>query len=128
MTAYCACHAQDKPGAGKGFMGFKPLKYHCSEPSCQRAMPSEEKVVVPSSFFRKAFSQVMASKSIQVRYDLNTYRMVSKGSEAMHYVKHGNLEKLKMCIRTGEATLWYTAPDEWSLLHVGEPMRHNETS
>ena len=54
--------------------------------------------------------------------------MVSEGSDAMRYVKHGNLEKLKMCIRTGEATLRDTAPDGWSLLDVGEPMRHNETS
>ena len=60
----------------------------------------------------------MSSRSIKVRYDLNTYRMVSEGSNAMRYVKHGNLEKLKTCIRTGEATLLDTAPDGWSLLHV----------
>lgn len=36
----------------------------------------------------------------------------------MHYVKHGNLEKLKGCIESGEATVWDTAPDGWSLLHV----------
>lgn len=60
----------------------------------------------------------MSSRSIKVRYDLNTYRMVSEGSNAMRYVKHGNLEKLKACIETGEATLWDTAPDGWSLLHT----------
>ncbi|KAF2203950.1 ankyrin [Delitschia confertaspora ATCC 74209] len=60
----------------------------------------------------------MASRSIKVRYNLNTYRMVSEGSEAMRYVKHGNLEKLKASIESGEATIWDTAPDGWSLLHT----------
>ena len=60
----------------------------------------------------------MSSKSIKIRYDLKTFRMVSEGSDAMRYVKYGNLEKLKMCIESGEATLWDTAPDGWSLLHV----------
>lgn len=84
--------------------------------------------MVPSTFFRKAISQVMSSKSIKVRYDLNTYRMVSEGSDAMRYVKHGNLEKLKNCIQIGEATLWDTAPDGWSLLHVSSIMEKCETS
>ena len=78
----------------------------------------EEKVEMPSGFFRKFISQVVSSKAIKVRYDLNNYRMVSEGSDALRYVKHGNLEKLKMCITTGEATIWDTAPDGWSLLHV----------
>lgn len=73
-----------------------------------------------STFFRRIMSQVMTSNSIKVRYHLNTYRMVSEGSNAMRYVKHGNLEKLKMCIESGEATLWDTAPDGWSLLHVSD--------
>lgn len=44
--------------------------------------------------------------------------MVPEGSNAMRYVKHGNLEKLKLAIESGEATPWDTAPDGWSLLHV----------
>ncbi|KAL8876911.1 MAG: hypothetical protein Q9198_004973 [Flavoplaca austrocitrina] len=69
-------------------------------------------------FLRKALAQVASSRSVKIRYDLNTFRMVSEGSDAMRYVKHGNLEKLKMCVRAGEATLWDTAPDGWSLLHT----------
>ena len=115
---FCKCHAQSTPIPIKGFSKVKPSQYQCNEPSCQGARLAGEKAVVPSAFFRKAISQVMSSKSIKVRYDLNTYRMVSEGSDAMRYVKHGNLEKLKTCIRNGDATLWDTAPDGWSLLHV----------
>ena len=115
---FCKCHAQSTHIPVRGFSKFKPPQYQCNEPSCQGVESSGKNVVVPSTFFRKAISQVMSSKSIKVRYDLNTYRMVSEGSDAMRYVKHGNLEMLKNCIRTGEATLWDTAPDGWSLLHV----------
>lgn len=62
----------------------------------------------------------MSSNSIKVRYNLNTYRMVSEGSDAFRYIKHGNLDKLKASIDSGEATLWDTAPDGWSLLHVSD--------
>ena len=115
---FCKCHAQSTPIPIRGFSRIKPTHYQCDQPNCEGKKSSRDKVIVPSSFFRKAISQVMSSKSIKVRYDLNTYRMVSEGSDAMRYVKHGNLEKLKTCIETGEATLWDTAPDGWSLLHV----------
>lgn len=115
---FCKCHAQSIPFPIRGSSRVKPLQYQCNEPSCQGAKQSRDMVEVPSNFFRKAISQVISSKSIKVRYDLNTYRMVSEGSDAMRYVKHGNLEKLKTCIRTGEATLWDAPPDGWSLLHI----------
>ncbi len=111
----------------RGFSKVKPHQYQCNEPSCQGAKSLGEKVVVPSAFFRTAISQVMSSKSLKVRYDLNTYRMVSEGSDAMRYVKHGNLEKLKSSIKSGEATLWDTAPDGWSLLHVSSVIDNYET-
>jgi hypothetical protein len=44
--------------------------------------------------------------------------MVPEGSDALRYVKHGKLDKLKMSISSREATPWDTAPDGWSLLHV----------
>lgn len=125
---FCKCHAQSTPIPIRGFSKVKPLQYQCNQPSCQGASPSRENVLVPSNFFRKAISQVMSSKTIKVRYDLNTYRMVSEGSDAMRYVKHGNLEKLKTCIKTGEATLWDTAPDGWSLLHVSSIIGQYEIS
>jgi hypothetical protein len=41
-------------------------------------------------------------------------------------VKHGNLDKLKSVIESGEATPWDTAPDGWSLLHVSyQSFSHN---
>ncbi|KAJ5816984.1 hypothetical protein N7447_009217 [Penicillium robsamsonii] len=65
--------------------------------------------------------------SIEIRYRLNTYRMVPEGFDAMRYVKHGNLGKLKAAIQSGEATLWDTATDGWSLLHTATYARQLET-
>lgn len=115
---FCICHTLSRADSKKDAPKLSELKNHCTEPSCQGAGLLEDDALIPS-FFRKAISAVMSSRSIKIRYHLNTYRMVSEGSDALRYVKHGNLEKLKMCIQTGEATLWDTAPDGWSLLHVG---------
>ena len=114
---YCKCHTQGA-ATNRGFSRLTGSNAQCTDRSCQAAASSNEPAVAPSRFFRRALSQVMSSKSIKVRYDLNTFRMVSEGSDAMRYVKHGNLDKLKMCMGRGEATLWDTAPDGWSLLHV----------
>lgn len=73
---------------------------------------------IPISSFKRAMLHLMTSNSIKIRYRLNTYRMVPVGSNAMRYVKHGNLSKLKAAIQSGEATPWDTASDGWSLLHV----------
>ncbi|KAL8853523.1 MAG: hypothetical protein Q9221_001682 [Calogaya cf. arnoldii] len=95
--------------------GFSRAVDHCTDPGCHAL---KQTTFAASNFFRRALAQVAASKCIKVRYDLNTFRMVSEGSDAMRYVKHGNLEKLKVCVQAGEATLWDTAPDGWSLLHT----------
>lgn len=114
---FCICHKSSTAVSSGGVTKRSELKHQCNEVSCQGAGLSEDEAVIPS-FFRKAIVAVMSSRNIKVRYNLNTYRMVSEGSDALRYVKHGNLEKLKTCIQTGEATLWDTAPDGWSLLHV----------
>ncbi len=116
---YCKCHEQSAVPS-KGFLGLGGSKIYCTDTTCQAATSFEEPAIATTSFIRKALSQVMSSKTVKVRYDLNTFRMVSEGSDAMRYVKHGNLDKLKVCMKTGEATLWDTAPDGWSLLHVSQ--------
>ena len=116
-NCFCGCHTQGT-ATRRGLSRFSNSQSLCTDPTCQAATSSEETTVFPSNFFRNAITHVISSKSIKVRYDLNTFRMVSEGSDAMRYVKHGNLDKLKMCIESGEATLWDTAPDGWSLLHV----------
>ena len=111
---YCNCHIQTT-AKHRGISRLASSSDQCTDRKCQAF---NEATVAPSKFFRKALAQVVSSRSIKVRYDLNTFRMVSEGSDAMRYVKHGNLDKLKTCIEMGEATLWDTAPDGWSLLHV----------
>ena len=117
---YCVCHSSST-SSSKAVAKLNELKRHCTDPTCEGAIYTRRKEEEPSLSFRKALSHVLSSKSIKIRYELGSFRMVSEGSEAMRYVKHGNLEKLKACIDTGEATLWDTAPDGWSLLHVCYP-------
>ena len=117
FDCYCVCHTQNTAYPSKNLSLLTSPKYRCNERNCFTAT-SEDGVEKPTSFLRKVMSQMASSHSIRIRYDLHTYRMVSEGSDAMRYVKHGNLEKLKLCLSSGEATLWDTAPDGWSLLHV----------
>lgn len=119
FDCYCKCHLQTHTKYKKSLSKINTPKQRCSEPTCQAATGSEDAARGLPDFFRKALSQIMSSKSIKVHYELNAFRMVSEGHDAIRHVKHGHLEKLKMCFQTGEATLWDTAPDGWSLLHVG---------
>ncbi|EGE78806.2 ankyrin repeat protein [Blastomyces dermatitidis ATCC 18188] len=131
---YCKCHDDSTTGEPKArssrlnvrvFRENSKPKVECSDPSCA-ATTSQEKSI-PVSFFKKAMANMMSTSSIQVRYRLNTYRMVPEGSNAMRYVKRGNLEKLKLAIQSGEATPWDTAPDGWSLLHTAAYARQLPT-
>lgn len=121
---FCICHVSSAVDPNKKIPRMRRFKPQCSEPGCQSVGLADDNAKI-SSFFRKAISEVISSRTIKVRYHLNTYRMVSEGSDALRYVKHGNLEKLKMCIQTNEATIWDTAPDGWSLLHVSSTLRKN---
>ena len=115
---FCACHDIEVKKIGQGSSKKQRAKIECNDPSCKvDPQPKVEFSAQVKSFF-KTFSGTMSSNNIKVRYNLHTYRMVSEGSDAMRYVKHGNLEGLKASIQSGEATIWDTAPDGWSLLHV----------
>lgn len=116
----CKCHESttDEARAQRRFGRGKTRAVQCSDSKCLSYPSSTEQASQYSSLFRETLSQVMSSKSVEVRPDLKTFRMVPEGSDAMRYVKHGNLDRLKLCIESGEATIWDTAPDGWSLLHV----------
>ena len=109
---YCKCH--DSVTSPRS----RASKVPCSEPSCIGEKAAKGKGFSTSIVFLRAISQVISSRSTKVPYSLNTFRMVPEGFDAIRYVKHGNLDKLKVCFETGEATLWDTAPDGWSLLHA----------
>ena len=124
---YCKCHELESNSSQKRFSKIKRAKTHCTEPTCKNATVAEESQSVYSSSFRSALSQIMSSKSIKVRYNLNTFRMVPEGSDSVRFVKHGNLEALKASFDAGEATIWDTSPDGWSLLHVSNLKRMIQT-
>lgn len=50
-------------------------------------------------------SQIVSSKSIKVRYNLYTFRMVPEGSDTVRFVKYRNLDALKASFEAGEATI-----------------------
>jgi hypothetical protein len=115
----CNCHEQNNDSKSPRRLGrLKNRTVPCSDAKCEGNLASTEQTSQYSSLFRETLSQVMSSRTVQVRPDLKTFRMVPEGSDAMRHVKHGNLDKLKLCIESGEATVWDTAPDGWSLLHV----------
>jgi len=68
----------------------------------------------------------VSSKSIKVRYNLYTFRMVPEGSDTVRFVKYRNLDALKASFEAGEATIWDTSPDGWSLLHVSRLLSKSE--
>ncbi|GFF26884.1 ankyrin repeat protein [Aspergillus udagawae] len=125
FDCYCRCHKQTLEVTNDVFSRFnspifrqsKGLRLECSEPDCAGATSSQTRVL-PSTFFHRAFSRLASMQRVRVMYNLNTYRMVPEGSDAIRYIKHDNLDKLKMCISSREATPWDTAPDGWSLLHI----------
>jgi len=129
---HCRCHEQmDPANTNDGTKPKRPSRFSsrksskaessCNETTCRgnsQHGSSDPLFAEHSKSFRKALSQVLSAKSISIRYDLKTYRMVPEGFDAVRHVKHGNLDKLKACIESGEATIHDTAPDGWSLLHV----------
>ena len=70
----------------------------------------------------------MSAHSVKVRFHLNTFHMVPESSDVMRYAKQGSLESLKSAIESGAATLWDTAPDGWSLLHVSINIRAEQSN
>jgi ankyrin repeat protein len=117
FDCYCVCHEPGFKLPAKGIRK-KGAESYCNISTCVGASLMEENVKSKLNLFRGGLSKILASKSVKVRYDLKTYRMVSEGCDAMRYIKYGDLENLKGCIDRGEATLQDTAPDGWSLLHT----------
>ncbi|KAH8901506.1 ankyrin [Thozetella sp. PMI_491] len=116
-NCHCECHNAPQERQYRIYIGSKRQRTHCTDTKCTARGSLEAVTEEHSRSFRRALFQVMSAKSIQI-CDLATFRIVPEGSNALRYVKHGNLEKLKECIESKEATIWDTAPDGWSLLHT----------
>ncbi|KAL4925416.1 uncharacterized protein BDV17DRAFT_294477 [Aspergillus undulatus] len=129
---YCRCHEQQstvepsgKPSRlnARAFREGTRPKLECSDPTCAAAVSS--KTTIPVFAFKRAMGRFISSNYVKIH--LKTYRTVPVGSNAMQYVKHGYLDKLKLAIQSSEATPWDTAPDGWSLLHTAVYARHLPT-
>lgn len=122
-NCHCACHEETTDKPQRRFGRSRPQKIECTDPVCLGKEVAPDNSKEHSWLFRSALSRATSARVIQVRYDLQSFRMVPNGSNAVRYVNHGNLPKLKECIESGEATIWDTTLDGWSLLHVSRPAR-----
>lgn len=118
-NCHCTCHEETTDKPQRRFGSLKSHRKQCTDPVCLRYKVPPDESQRHSSLFRSALSRATSARVIQVRYDLQSFRMVPNGSNAVRYVNYGNLPKLKECIESGEATIWDTTLDGWSLLHVG---------
>lgn len=126
FDCYCKCHTQSITVTSEVFSRFntpvfppdKGAKVECSEPDCAGATSAKR---MSSMLLHRAMSRLLSLQGPRTGRHLNMYRMVPEGSAPLRYVKHGNLDRLKLSMTRREATPWDTAPDGWSLLHVSFP-------
>lgn len=124
FDCYCSCHSRSEvqrsgmASLSKSISQLGLSGSHCDHANCQSGRSTDGAVGSVSQFFKKALPHVVAAHGVKVRYHINTFHMVPEGSDVMRYTKQGDLDNLKAAIQSGKATLWDTAPDGWSLLHV----------
>ena len=124
FDCYCSCHSVTIVEEGsatsveKSFSQLGVSSTLCDDPRCQLGGSTEKAFSSISFFFQKALSHVMSAHSVKVRYHMNTFHMVPESSDIMRFAKQGGLDKLMEAIQSWQATIWDTAPDGWSLLHV----------
>lgn len=122
-NCHCTCHEEMVEKPQRRFGRQRSPKIGCTDAACLGNEIAQDKSEEHSSLFRSALYRATSVRVIQVRYDLQSFRMVPNGSNAVRFVNHGNLPKLKECIESGEATIWDTTLDGWSLLHACHPAR-----
>ena len=124
FDCYCCCHSRDEARNGgvaflkKSISQLALSGLPCDNPNCQPERTTNEIVVSVSHFFQRALPHVAAAHRVKARYHIDTFHIVPESSDVMRYTKQGDLDSLKAAIVSGKATIWDTAPDGWSLLHV----------
>lgn len=124
FDCYCSCHLRSEvqrsgvTSLSKSISQLGLSGSHCDDSNCQPGRSTDRSVGSVSRFFQEALPRVVAAYHVKVRYHISTFHMVPEGSDVMRYTKQGDLDNLKAAIQSGKATMWDTAPDGWSLLHV----------
>ena len=121
FNCYCSCHSTtevDKGGLTRAFSRLGISNLPCDDPNCQSVSFVVEAADSASHFLQKVLARVLAAHSVKQRYYFNTFHMIPVNSDVIRYIKQGDLDNLIKAIQSGNATIWDTAPDGWSLLHV----------
>lgn len=119
---YCKCHGVEPRDTRKRHGRSIGQKIPCTDAFCLTNKDTYERSESRGQdhvmTFIRALSALHFTKSIRAPCNLKSYRMIPEGADVIRYVKHGNFDMVKACMASGEATIWDTAPDGWSLLHV----------
>jgi hypothetical protein len=71
-----------------------------------------------SRYLRKERIIFLLQRGVQFYLQVKTRPIISDTSDALRFVVNGDLLALKDLIISGKASVFDTAPDGWSLLHV----------
>ncbi|KAF2972708.1 hypothetical protein GQX73_g864 [Xylaria multiplex] len=123
-SCHCRCHEDPVAKPRRHFIGSRigsrNYKPKCTDSTCMGNETLEDATEEYSHSFRKILSNVMSAKSVDVRFDLKTFRMVPEYSDSMRYVKHGNLDKLKAAAYHRQAEIVKYLLDIGVATHTGD--------
>jgi hypothetical protein len=99
--------------------GDPKLVHRCNRLQCRnRTARRRQLIVLPPILMKRAIVLSLISRGIRFKIQLRSCPFVPETSEVIMYSINGNLDGLKGLITTGRASVFSTAQDGWTLLHV----------
>jgi hypothetical protein len=87
--------------------------------NCRKSKSREIRLKLRSSrYLKKEWTIFLLQRGVQFYLQVKNRPIISDTSDAMRFVLNGDLLALKSLIISGKPTIFDTAPDGWSLLHV----------
>jgi hypothetical protein len=112
----CQCH---RDGVRKLSMQGKIFGRKCTELACRKlGLKGVEVIVRQSKYLKREFDLFVQRRGPRLSVQLKSRPVVPETSAAMRFVLIGDFHALKNIIISKKASIFDTAPDGWSLLHV----------